>query len=239
MGLRCLHLKSSDPAAKRNVKWPYSTKCPVMTQSGPDASALRRLGVCIVAGTAQRGGEPEIIDDDVAQTVCRQRRLGIAANDVFEVGQDGKTLRGTERLQARAQAALREDRYREPRLHGSNNAGKPGGLQRDGPTAACALQPLLRQLSPGAGRGEQRQWYRTFTIKLHVPQRRPDAAFAIQHPDVFAWPVVVAIGPVRFVDLAVDDCDVEQAASVQSGDVGPDAHMDFKVDGRIAAVKLG
>src|SRR5215472_4476137 len=33
--------------------------------------------------------------------------------------------------------------------------------------------------------------------------------------------------------------DVEQAASVQSGDVGPDAHVDFKVDGRIAAVKLG
>ena len=73
-----------------------------MTQSGSDASALRRLGVCIVAGMAQRGGEPEIVDDDVAQTVCRQRRLGIAANDVFEVGQDGKTLRGTERPQARA-----------------------------------------------------------------------------------------------------------------------------------------
>src|SRR5262249_8532446 len=126
-----------------------------------------------------------------------------------------------------------------PASTASNDAGKPGGLQRDGPTKARALQPLLCQLSPGAGRGEQRQWDRPFAIKLHVPQRRPDAAFAIQHPDVFAWPVVVAIGPVRFVDLTVNDCDVEQAESVQSGDVAPDAHVDFKVDGRIAAIKLG
>src|SRR5215472_10729019 len=44
---------------------------------------------------------------------------------------------------------------------------------------------------------------------------------------------------VGFIDLAVHDCDVEQAASVQSGDVGPDAHLDLKVDCRIAAVKLG
>ena len=49
--------------------------------------------------TAQRGGDPEIIDDNIAQTVCRSRRLGIAANDVFEVGQRWETLTGTERPQ--------------------------------------------------------------------------------------------------------------------------------------------
>jgi hypothetical protein len=33
--------------------------------------AFRRLYVCIVAGTAQRGGELEIIDNDIAQTIRR------------------------------------------------------------------------------------------------------------------------------------------------------------------------
>jgi hypothetical protein len=73
-----------------------------LTQSGLGASALDRFDVCIIAGPAQRGGEPEIIDDNVAQSVCRHRRLGIAANNVFEVGQRGETLRGTEHPQPRA-----------------------------------------------------------------------------------------------------------------------------------------
>src|SRR5215470_3485380 len=102
--------------------------------------------------------------------------------------------------------------------------------------ALCSRSCASCRQAQGAGNSAR---HRPFAIKLHVRQRCPDAAFAIQHPDVFPWPVVVAIGPVRFVDLAVNDCDVEQAASVQSGDVGPDAHVDFKVDGRIAAVTLG
>jgi hypothetical protein len=91
----------------------------------------------------------------------------------------------------------------------------------------------------GAGGREQRQRHRPVAIELHAPQRGPDSAFPIQHGGVFAWAVAAALGAVRFVDLAVNDCDVEQAASIQSGDVGPDAHLDFKVYGRIAAVELG
>jgi hypothetical protein len=42
-----------------------------MTQSGPDACVLRASGIWIVAGTSQRCGKLEIIDDDIAQTICR------------------------------------------------------------------------------------------------------------------------------------------------------------------------
>jgi len=35
---------------------------------------------------AQRSGELEIIDHDIAQAVRRRRPLGIAANDVLEIG---------------------------------------------------------------------------------------------------------------------------------------------------------
>jgi hypothetical protein len=73
-----------------------------MTQSGPDACVPRASGIWIVAGTSQRCCKLEIIDDNIAQTICRQRRLGIAANDVFEVRQRWKTLRRTERPQPRA-----------------------------------------------------------------------------------------------------------------------------------------
>src|SRR6185295_20241683 len=111
----------------------------------------------------------------------------------------------------------------KPRLDGSNNAGKSGGLQHDGPAAAYALQPLLCQLPPGAGRREQCQGHRAVSIELHAPQRGPDTAFPIQHSAVFVWAGAVVLGAVSVVNLAVYDCDVEQAASIQGGNVGPDA----------------
>jgi hypothetical protein len=43
----------------------------LLARTGPEACTSRRLGVCIIAGAAQRSSKPEIIDDNVAQTICR------------------------------------------------------------------------------------------------------------------------------------------------------------------------
>ena len=106
-------------------------------------------------------------------------------------------------------------------------------------SATVQRRPTLCSRSCANCRQAQGAGYRAVSIELHAPQRGPDAAFPIQHSGVFVWAGAVALGAVSIVNLAVYDCDVEQAASIQGGNVGPDAQLDFKFYGRIAGVKLG